>query len=163
INGLHSGDTMLLLSAGPKPEALTGFTAQQAELLRALDTITPHDTPGSLRDSLTLAADLIAARKEAGRIELISDGVGAGQESGNNVPFAGLNLGKTHVAYYPIGKGHDNVGITAVDYRRGLGNEKTVQLLVVTHNDAAQAKTFTEEIYADDNLVDAHEITLPPN
>jgi hypothetical protein len=33
----------------------------------------------------------------------------------------------------------------------------------VTHNYSDKPKTFTEEIYAEDSLVDAHEVTLPPN
>src|SRR5581483_10246851 len=113
--------------------------------------------------------DLVAARKDSdnGRIELISDGGFEAQSgsaaAGPSYTLTNLNLGKTHIAFHPIGSGHDNVGITAVDFRRNLGEEKTLQLLVVTHNYSGQPRTFTEEVYAEDNLVEAHEVTLPPN
>jgi Ca-activated chloride channel homolog len=171
INGMKPGDLTMVLSASSRPEAATGFTADRTELRRAVDGLKPHDTPTNMRDALNLAADLVASRNNGdnGRIELVSDGGFEAQESANGgtpeYTLTNLNLGKTHVAFHPIGKGHDNVGIIAVDFRRNLGSEKTVQLLVVTHNYSAQAKKFNEEIYARDdqgqeNLVEAHEVSL---
>src|SRR5579884_123528 len=177
VSAMRPGDRMMILSAAARPQAVTGFTGERAELRRAVDNLQPHDTPINMRDALNLAADLVASRdnEENGRIELISDGgfenegggIGGGalREHAMSPQFtlANLNLGKTHVTFHPVGSGHDNVGITAVDFRRNLGSEKTVQLLVVTHNFSAQPKKFTEEIYAEQELLDAHEISLPPN
>lgn len=173
INALRPGDMMMLLSASSRPEALTGFTNERTELRRALDGMKAHDTPTNMRDALNLAADLVASRNsgDSGEIMLISDGGFETQESGSGTPGAelqytlsNLNLGKTHVDFFPVGAGHDNVGITAVDFRRNLGTEqKSVQLLVVTHNYSASEQKFVEEIYAEKELVEAHEITLPPN
>jgi Ca-activated chloride channel family protein len=173
VASLGPGDKMMVLSAYSRPEALTGFTGKAAELRQAIDSLKPHDTPNSMRDALNLAADLIASHSngEGGVIDLLSDGGFEAQVSTAGAPGAepqyvlsNLNLGKTHLAFYPIGKDHDNVGITAIDFRRNLGNDRpTVQFLVVTHNYASQTKTFTEEIYRDDNLIDAHEVTLAPN
>ncbi|HZO91586.1 MAG TPA: BatA and WFA domain-containing protein [Chthonomonadaceae bacterium] len=172
VGQMRPGDRMMVLSASARPEALTGFTEERAELHRAIDSLKPHDTPTNMRDALNLAADLVAARKEgdSGRIELISDGGFEAQDGGAGSPNAApryaltnINLGKTHVAFHPIGKGHDNVGITAVDFRRSLGGEKSLQLLVVTHNYSDKPRTFNEEIYADDNLAFANEVSLPPN
>jgi Ca-activated chloride channel family protein len=174
INGMKPGDLMMVLSASSRPEAATGFTAERAELRRAVDGLKPRDTPTNMRDALNLAADLVSARNngENGRIELVSDGGFETQTTGTaggtpEYTLSNLNLGKTHVEFHPIGKGHDNVGIIAIDFRRNLGSEKTVQLLVVTHNYSAQAKKFNEEIYARDdqgqeNLVEAHEVDLAP-
>ena len=172
------GDLMMILSASSRPQAATGFTREAPELDRAIDNLKAHDTPTNMRDALNLAADLVASRNnsDTGVIDLLSDGSFESDTSNppsiagtlrvlgaNSVTLASLNLGKTHVNFLAIGKNHDNVGITAVDFRRNLGSEKTIQLLVVTHNYSAQAKKFNEEIYADDNLAEAHEITLPPN
>jgi hypothetical protein len=174
VNGMQPGDMMMVLSASSRPEAATGFTNERAELHRAIAGLEPHDTPTNMRDALNLAADLVASRNngENGRIELISDGgfeTREGDAGGGSPQYtlANLNLGKTHIAFHPIGKDHDNVGIVAVDFRRNLGTEKTVQLLVVTHNYSTQAKRFNEEIYARDdqgqeNLVEAHEVNLAP-
>lgn len=170
INAMKPGDMMLILSAYSRPDAVTGFTDDRSELRRAVSSLQVHQTPTNIREALNLAADLVASRNggDSGRIELISDGGIEAQTSGTGADvqytLANLNLGKTHVNFHPIGEGHDNVGITAVDFRRNIGTDKpSVELLVVTHNYASQPHTFTEEIYAGDNLVEAHEVTLPAN
>ncbi len=169
VNGLRPGDMMMVLSAYSKPVPATGFTNERTELHRAIDTLQTHDTPTNMREALNLAADLTASRDQGsgGSIELISDGAfetsGGASNRPDQVTLANLNLGRAHLSYFPVGTGHDNVGITAVDFRRNLGGEKTVQLLVVTHNYSNKPHTFNEEIYAEDNLVDAHEVSLPPN
>ncbi len=168
VNGMGKDDMMMVLSASSRPEALSGFTNERSELHHVIDSIHPHDTPTNMRDALNLAADLVSSHNngEAGRIELISDGgfeSGQGnQETAPQYTLANLNLGKTHVTFHPVGKGHDNVGITAVDFRRSIGGEKTVQLLVVTHNYSGQPRKLTEEIYVEENLFDAHEVDLAP-
>ena len=175
VNHMGAGDMMMVISAYSRPEAVSGFSSEKSELRRVIDGLKPHDTPTNMRDALNLAADLVAGRNngEAGRIELVSDGgfeagdgnAGSSGSGGTETQYtlANLNLGKTHVAFHPIGKGRDNVGITAVDFRRSLGGEKTVQLLVVTHNFSGQPKKFNEEIYIEDSLFDAHEVSLPAN
>ena len=165
------GDLVMVLSASSRPRAVTGFSKDGSELDRAIDGLTLQETPTNMRDALNLAADLVASRNngENGDLELISDGgfesqgVGSGADGALQYTLANLNLGKTHVAFHPIGKRQNNVGITAVDFRRNLGAEKTDQLLVVTHNYSNETKKFNEEIYAEENLVEAHEITLKPN
>lgn len=170
INKMQPRDQMMVLSASSRPETITGFTSDQGELRRAIDSLRPHDTPTNMRDALNLAADLVASRGQGsnGRIDLISDGSFEAPEGDAANPagpaqytLTSLSLGKTHVAFHPIGTGHDNVGIVAVDIRRNLGGEKTAQLLVVTRNYASAARTFNEEIYDGDNLIEAHEVTLP--
>jgi Ca-activated chloride channel family protein len=172
VSRMGAGDMMMVISASSRPEAVSGFTNEKSELRRVLDNLKPHDTPTNMRDALNLAADLVAGRNggDAGRIDLISDGGfedgGASNGASGAQPqytLANLNLGKTRVVFHPIGKGHDNVGITAVDFRRSIGGEKSVQMLVVTHNYSGQAHKFNEEIYFEDNLFDAHEISLPAN
>jgi hypothetical protein len=171
VRNRRPGDLMMVLSASSRPRAATGFTQEAAELDRAIDGLTPHDTPTNMRDALNLAADLVASRNngDSGVIDLISDG-GFESQTGATSPdgglqytLANLNLGKTHVNFHPVGSRQDNVGIIAVDFRRNLGSDKTIQLLVVTHNYSREAKKFNEEIYADDNLVEAHEVDLAPN
>ncbi|HLK58874.1 MAG TPA: BatA and WFA domain-containing protein [Chthonomonadaceae bacterium] len=169
VRSLQPGDMMMILSAYSKPDAVTGFTNEADQLHHEIDALQAHDTPTNMRDALNLAANLVASREGGtGRIELISDGGFESQSGGNatepQYTLSNLNLGRTHLEFHPIGKGHDNVGITAVDFRRNLGTEKkTVQLLIVTHNYSSQPKRFNEEIYAEDNLVEAHEVELPAN
>ncbi len=170
VGAMKPGDMMLVLSAYSRPDAVTGFTDDRSELNRAIGNLQVHQTPTNMREALNLAADLVASRNggASGRIELISDGGIEAQMGGTSgdvqYSLANVNLGKTHVGFHPIGTDHDNVGITAVDFRRNIGTDKpTVQLLVVTHNFASQSRTFNEEIYAEDKLVEAHEVTLAGN
>ena len=170
IDAMKPGDMMLVLSAYSRPDAVTGFTDDRSELHRAVNNLQVHQTPTNMREALNLAADLVASRNggDSGRIEMISDGGIEAQMSGvgGDVQYslANLNLGKTHVGFHPVGSEHDNVGIVAVDFRRNIGTEKpTVELLVVTHNYASQPRTFNEEIYAGESLIEAHEVTLAAN
>jgi Ca-activated chloride channel homolog len=171
INNLKPGDRMMVMAASSRPEAVSGFTSDRGELRHAVDGIHAKDTPTNMRDALNLAADLVASRtgSDSGEILLISDG---GFESHDTAvagapaqyTLSNLNLGKTHVSFIPVGKQRNNVGITAVDFRRNLGSEKkTVQLLVVTHNFSDHEQKFIEEIYNESTLVEAHELTLAAN
>ena len=166
IDALKPGDRMMVLSAGARPRAVTGFTSERPELSRAVERVQAADTPTAMREAINLAADLVASRKDGstGRIELISDGGFLGTNS-NGTPTAltGLNLGDTHLEYHAVGKGGDNVGITAIDIRRNLGRNRSVQLLVVTRNFSAKPQTFTQEIYAGEGIVDAGEVTIEAN
>lgn len=166
IDNLKPGDRMMVMAAGARPRAVTGFTNERPELNQKVNEIQAADTPSAMRDAINLAADLVASRKDGstGRIELISDG-GFLAQAANGTPQAlsNLNLGDTHLEYHPVGKGGDNVGIVAVDFRRNLGRQKSVQLLVVTHNFSAKPQTFEQEIYAGESIVDAGEVTLEAN
>jgi hypothetical protein len=167
VDSMRSNDMMMVLSAASRPEVgRTGFTTERGELHRAIDSLQPHDTPTNMREALNLASDLVASRNsgDSGEIDLVSDGVfaGANGSGGEGAALAGLNLGKTHVVFHPVGVGHDNVGIVAVDLRRNLGAEKTVQLLVVTHNFSDHDHKFVEEIYDGEDLREAHEVDLAP-
>lgn len=167
VNTMKPGDQMMVLSAAARPETATGFTAERAELRRAVDSLIPHDTPANMRDALNLAGDLVASRNNGdnGLIALISDGGFDAPQNGNggSATLTNLHLGHAHLQYYPVGSRADNVGITSVDFRRNLGSARTLQLLVVTHNFSTRPRTFNEEVYAESNLLDAHEVTLPPS
>lgn len=164
------GDLMMILLAAQRPQTLTGFTRDAGELSRAIDSITLHHTPSNMRESLSLAADLVSSQtNDNGVIELISDGGFEDEEGGSpasasnsSLNLGSLNLGKTHLRFHPIGVRQNNVGIVSVDFRPNLGKEKTVQLLVVTKNFTKETKKFSQEIRAENRLVEANEIELKP-
>ncbi len=153
VDSMKPEDEMMVLSAGARPLAVTGFTADRAELGRAIDSLRPHETITNMRDSVNLAAALVSART-APQIDILSDG---GFPAIKNV-----NLGKTHVAFHPIGKASHNVGIVAVDYRRSLTGDKTVEVFVTVHNFDDRPRTFNVELLHNQSTVDAHEVILKP-
>lgn len=166
VGRMRPGDKMMILSASSRPKAASGFTSERSELHRAVDGLSPDDTPTEMRDAVNLAADLVASRggESVGQIDLISDGGfegTAGTDRAGEVTLTGLRLGRAHLTYHPVGVRHENVGITAIDFRRNLGERKTVQLLVRVSNYGTRERRFNEEIYADNTLVEAHEILLP--
>jgi Ca-activated chloride channel homolog len=152
VNDMRAQDQMMVLSAAAKPEAVTGFTSDKSELIRGINALIPKETVTNVRDAVNLAAALVAAR-DASQIDIISDGAFP--------PITNVNLGKTHVAFHPIGKAARNVGIAAVDYRRSLTGEKTLEVFVSVHNFDSKPQTFNVELSHEGNTIDAHEVTLP--
>jgi Ca-activated chloride channel family protein len=152
-NAMKPEDQMMVVSASSKAEAATGFTSDRGELARAINGLKARETGTNMRDAVNLAAALVATR-EASEIDVISDGAFE--------PVTNVNLGKTHVAFHPVGKSGANVGIAAVDFRHSLTGESKVQVFVTVHNFDARSHTFNVELRHDNGLVDAHEVTLGP-
>lgn len=153
VNDMRSEDQMMVLAAGSKPEAMTGFTGDRSELARAINGIKQTETITNMRDAVNLAAALVSAR-DASQIDVVSDGAFS--------PITGVNLGKAQVKFHTIGKASNNVGIAAVDYRRSLTGEKTVEVFVTVHNFSPKPQTFNVELLNGKYTVDAHEVKLPP-
>lgn len=153
VNSMQAEDQMMVVAAAARPEALSGFTADRLELARAIEGLQPRETTTNMRDALNLAAALVAAR-DSSQIDLFSDGGFA--------PVTSVRLGKARVVFHPIGKAARNVGITAVDYRRSLTGERTVEVFVTVRNFDRQPRTCTVELYGEKSLLDASELTLPP-
>ncbi len=153
VGGMRPEDQMLVISAAAKPMAVTGFTSDRGELARAIHGLKVHETTTNMREAVNLASALVATR-DASEIDVISDGAFD--------PITNVNLGKTHVAFHPIGKSGHNVGVTAVDYRRSLTGDNKIQVFVTVHNFDAIGRTFNVELRHDNDLLDAHEVTLAP-
>jgi hypothetical protein len=122
-------------------------------LRRAIDDLSVHDTGGDLRAALSLAAAIAAGRSES-RIDLITDGACA--------PASDTQFGDARVAVHLVGRGRDNVGITAMDCRRQPGGSRALQATAVTHNYGAGPRTFTQTLTVAGELVDAREVRLGP-
>ncbi len=154
VNDMRTEDQMMVLSAASRPEAHTGFTGNRGELINAIESVQPRETRTNMRDAVNLAAALVAAR-DASQIDIVSDGAFD--------PVNNVNLGKTHVVFHPVGKAARNVGITAIDYRRSLTGEKTVEIFVTVRNFDSKPRTLNVVLAHEKDVVDAQEITLQPN
>lgn len=151
VDGMKPQDVMMVLAAGARPLAMTGFTADRAELARAIDSLEARETSTNMRDAVNLAGALVSSRSAA-QIDILSDG--------GFPPVTNVNLNKARVAFHPIGKASHNVGITAVDYRRSLTGDNTVEVFVTAHNFDDRPRTFNVELQHDGATVDAHEVKL---
>jgi len=157
----------MVLAAFARPVPATGFTAERAELHHAIDGLAGEDTPVDMRAALSLASDLVASRPGAGagRIDLISDGCFEASNSPSATSRSALStvaLGKAQLVYHPIGESGENVGITALDYRRSLTQPGAIQATAITHNYGSKPRTFTEEVTLAGELAEAREVTLAP-
>jgi Ca-activated chloride channel family protein len=153
IGDMKPQDQVMVIAASARPEAVTGFSSDRSVVSQAVSRLTARQTRANMRDALNLAAALVATR-DAAQIDIVSDGAFE--------PVIGVNLGKTHVHFHPVGRRSKNVGITAVDYRRNPAGEGTIEVLIALNNFDSQPQTFTVELTHEKRLLDAREVTLPP-
>ncbi|MGC8666566.1 MAG: vWA domain-containing protein [Chthonomonadales bacterium] len=156
-------DLGMVIAAGARPEALTGFTDRRSELAQAVSQIHARTTSCDMKGALGLAAAVVAPASE-GEIHIFSDG--------GFTQITGVNLGHAHVFFHRVGRASHNIGIVAADYRRTLSQEGIVEVLATLHNFDSHPQTFTMEIrgrpstpgaQAGSTLMDAREVSLPPN
>jgi hypothetical protein len=153
IGEMKPQDQVMVIAASARPEAVTGFSSDRSVVSRAINSLTARQTAVNMRDAVNLASALVATR-DAAQIDIISDGAFD--------PVTNVNLGKAHVNFHPVGKRAKNVGITAVDFRRSLTGEGTIEVLIALNNFDSQPQTFTVELTHEKNLLDAREVTIPP-
>ncbi len=154
VNEMRPEDQLMILSAAARPDALSGFTGDKSELYRKIDSIKARETITNMRDAVNLGAALVSSR-DSSQLDIVTDGAFP--------PITSVDLGKTRVVFHPIGVAGHNVGIVAVDYRRSLTGEKTVQAFVTVRNFDTKPRTFNVELLHGKQTVDAHEVTLAPS
>jgi len=153
VDSLGPHDQMLVIAAGIRPAAVSGFTAEKADLRRALASLRAQETGSGMREALSLAGALVAPR-EAARIDVFTDG--------GFPPVEGVNLGRARVHVHQVGRGGGNVGIAALDYRPGLAGSGMGQVFLTLRSFDARPRAVTVEVRAGDRLLDARELVLPP-
>jgi len=62
VDNMKPQDVMMVLSAGARPLAVTGFTADRSELARAIDSLQAHETTTNMRDAVNLAQQYVDLR-----------------------------------------------------------------------------------------------------
>lgn len=152
IASMAPQDAAMVIAAGERPAALTGFSGRRSELARAVFQTRSRATTCDMQGALNLAAAVVAPRAE-GEIHIFSDG--------GFPPVAGVNLGRARVVFHRVGKSSNNVAIVAAGYRRDLSQAGVVDVLATLHNFDSRPRTLTVEILSGDRLLDAREVTLP--
>ncbi len=152
VSDMHGGDQMMILLATSRPRRLTSFTTDRNELRRALSSARPADTTTNLPEAIILAA--AATTKRLGsQIYVLSDGA-FGELPGIDTQGAGLQ-------FVRFGESANNIGIVAMDVRRGLRDKAGYQLFLAVRNHYPRPQTATLEFYRDEVLFDARSISLP--
>ncbi len=151
LAGLRRGARMALVLAERAPRLVVPFTEDRAVLRRAIDAAAVTDEPGDIGLSMDFAASLRDARR-GDQLVLLSDGA---YESIGSVDPA---MPWVHLLF--TGTPRENVGITALSFRRTLGGEDAYELFVALVNTGRRAQTFPLTITAGQETVVSRSVSL---
>jgi von Willebrand factor type A domain/Aerotolerance regulator N-terminal len=150
IDQLPDGGRATVIAAGGQMEVPVAATTDRRQLRDAIDGISARNGGGSdLAQALTLAAAL-SSREADSEVAIISDG---------NVTFPPDIKMPATVRYFPIGQRRDNVAISAVALQPSAAGQT---LFAQATNYGPSAATRRMDIYLDDTLFNAYNLTLDP-
>jgi Ca-activated chloride channel homolog len=150
IDQLPDGGRATVIATGGQMEVPVAATTDRRQLRDAIDGITARNGGGSdLAQALTLAAAL-CSREADSEVAIISDG---------NVTFPPEIKMPATVRYFPIGQRRENVAISAVALQPSAAGQT---LFVQATNYGPSAAARRMDIYLDDTLFNAYNLTLDP-
>jgi hypothetical protein len=158
IENLPNGSRMTLILAGIDPQILISSASEKAELERALASANPTQGSTDWEAALALAAGALAAGttgagsdSQAARMTtvILSDG---------GLPAQGLPPLPGEVRYLPVGKGSDNLAISALAVRT---SEDRTELFVRVDNYGDAPRRAALSFYAGEELFAARQLELP--
>jgi hypothetical protein len=150
IDQLPDGGRATIIAAGGQMEVPVAATTDRRQLRDAIDGITAHNGGGSdLAQALTLAAAL-SSREADSEVAIISDG---------NVTFPPEIKMPATVRYFPVGQRRENVAISAVALQPSAAGQT---LFAQATNYGPNAANRRMDIYLDDTLFNAYNLTLDP-
>ena len=150
VDQLPDGGRATVIATGGQMEVPAAATTDRRELRAAINGIALRNGGGSdLSQALTLASAL-AAREAESEVAVISDG---------NVTLpADLKVPAT-VRFFPIGRGGDNVAISALALQPSGGNQT---LFAQATNYGPNPVTRRMDVYLDGALFNAYSLNLKP-
>ena len=158
------GRNIALLTLGVSPSVAVPFTDDEKLLLDSLARIVPTDATGDIAAAVSLADALLAARKGAHRIVLLT-----ARNAGNpvrSVPavWTGLSAlpSPRELITHAIGTPRDNVAITRFATRALPANPETSEVLLETQNFGSTTIRTDVEIALDGRTLDVKPLTLAP-
>jgi hypothetical protein len=153
LTGLRRGARMAVVMAEHAPRLAVPFTGDRTALRRAIDSFEPTDEPGDIGETMAFAVSLRDARR-GDQVVLVTDG--AFESLGSVDP----DLPWLHVLL--VGSGRDNVGITAMSFRRSLGGEDTYEIFLSVVNDGAGRVAVPLTVSAGRETVVSRQLSLAP-
>ena len=150
IGRLPVGGRITVVAASDTAAVLVSETDDREAALQAVEGIEATQLPGDLTDAFALSSAL-AARDEDSTIVVVTDA------AGDRLPDVGVGA---PVQVELIGSTDGNQAIAALSALRRAGGAQ-LDLFVAVSNPSGEAATRRLEIYADDALVDARDLTIP--
>jgi Ca-activated chloride channel homolog len=150
IARLPVGGRVTVLAADETAHVLVSETDDRAAALEAIDGIEATQLPGDLTDAFALASAL-AARDAESTVVVVTDA------NGDRLPPVGIGA---PVQVELVGDTDANQAVAALAAVRRSGGAQ-LELFVAVANPSADDATRRLEIYADGELVDARNLTVP--
>ncbi len=156
VDSLRYFDNLAVITVAGQPQIVSGMTDRQATLRQRIQAIAPTDGPTRITPAVDLARTLLASEKNPS-IVLISDGAFDVPPtwSKDNIQFIG-------VASTGASARTDNLGITAFQARRSLGDPIGYDIFIKVQSFSSKPARCTLEISLNDALIDALPLTLEP-
>ncbi|MSP38314.1 MAG: VWA domain-containing protein [Deltaproteobacteria bacterium] len=129
VDGMSSGQKMLVIGAGAQPRLLVPFSADQRRLRELGRSLTATDAPGRVKEAI-LFAHAFVKRASADRVVVISDGAFSGAEE-----FA---KSTAQVKFIKVDGGENNLAIVGFEVRRPLDHPANGEILVHVRNFTAK-------------------------
>jgi hypothetical protein len=151
VGRLPEGGRITVVAAADSAEVLVSETDDRDAALEAIDGLAATQLPGDLTDAFALASAL-AARDSDSTVVVVTDA------AGDELPDLGVGA---PVQVERVGATDANQAIAALSaLRRSAGAQ--LDLFVAVANPSTAEATRRLEIYADGELIDARELTIPP-
>ncbi len=169
IDQLESDMSAMIIAFAEEPDVVQEFTNNRRLLRESLDRIEPTAGRTDLSGALELAdgfanpgrvtieednLDVEVTEQQDVELYILSDGRFRGVE--------GFSLGNLRPLFLPIGSAESqNLAITALNTRRGEEHPEQQQAFVQVANLGEQPQTVIVELFLNDQLIDAAEVTIP--
>src|SRR6266581_6669074 len=152
VDSLAGNDQMVILQAGANTEVKQSATSEKAALRRALQACVCSDSPTRLVPALRMAESLVRDQRNA-EIHLFSDGAVPELNEFENKALP--------LIYHRVGKGANNLGITALDVRANPENANQRAIYASVANFSTNSQQTDLELLLDDRLIETRPLTIP--
>jgi hypothetical protein len=171
VDQLGSDMTAMIIAFAAEPEVVQEFTDDRRQLREALERISPTagqtDLSGALKMALGFANPGRTVSQYAENTETLPDG--ASQETqlyivsdGRLAGIENISLENLRPLFLPIGTFEaDNLAITSLNARRSEDRPELQETFVQVANFSDSDQRAVVELYLNDALVDAAELTVP--
>src|SRR5438552_3224203 len=155
VDSLTGNNQMVVLQAGANTEVKLSASSEKAALRRALQACSASDGPTRLVPALKMAESLVRDLdpKTNPEIHLFSDGA---VPELNEFENKGLPL-----IFHRVGKGANNLGITALDVRSNPENASQRAIYASVANFSTNSQQTELELLLDDRLIETRPLTIP--
>ena len=172
-------DEAMVVAFDEHARVMCNFTSDKRQLLSAIAAITPGDGGTRIDEAILMAKAFGSAPGEAAnargsgvqaQLELFSDGrlgdaAAHRDEAGASsrpAADAAISLQEGELAFHAIGSGGQNVGVTAMQARRGYENPQEVEVYATVANFGTDLVTCDAQLSLDGAIQSVQSVQLPP-